>query len=120
MRVTHAYFGQDSLQQLALGFRQPLAEDPRGDANNEFAVFRSFLTRRAKPRVEAMRIDPPFHVLQNFFPGIHALRTSKMRKIPITAISTTVEKLWKIQPQELLAAAVSFWVDPATLSPSVR
>jgi hypothetical protein len=74
VRISHAHFGQDGLQQLAVGFRQPFPEDPGRDANHELAVFSSFLTRRPKPRGEAVRVDPPFHMLQNFFPGIHSVK----------------------------------------------
>jgi hypothetical protein len=80
VRISHAHFGQNGLQQLAVGFRQPLPENPGRDADHEFAVFRSLLTGRTKPGGEAMRVDPPFHVLQNFFPGIHSLKTLKKAK----------------------------------------
>jgi hypothetical protein len=80
MRVPHAHFGQDGPQQLAVGFRQPFPEEPGGDANHELAVFSSFLTCGSKPRGETVRVDPPFHVLQNLFPGIHTLKTLKKAK----------------------------------------
>jgi hypothetical protein len=71
--IAHAHFGQDGLQQLAVGFRQPLPENPGGYANHEVAVFGSFLARGTKPRGETVRVNPPFHMLQNFFPRIHSL-----------------------------------------------
>ena len=113
MSVAHAHFGQDGLQKLAIGFRQPLAKDAGGNSNEQLAIFGAFLSCGPKPCRETVGINPPFHVLQNFFPGIHCLKNlivgelpflrqdkqvqpdSRKRKEPPPAISTTVEKLWK-------------------------
>jgi hypothetical protein len=131
-RISHAHFGQDGLQELAVGFGQPFPEKPGGHANQEPAVFRSFLTRGPKPRGEAVRVDPPLHVLQNLFPGIHSVKTLIVNGLQVQPVPEESEKsprqlfpqLWKncgkTQPQEPLAAAVSFWVDPVTFSPSTE
>ncbi len=64
-------FDQHGLQQLAVGFGQPLAKRPRGHAHNQLAVLVAFLPCGAKPGGKAVRVHPPFHVLQNVFPRIH-------------------------------------------------
>jgi hypothetical protein len=101
MSVAHSHFGQNRLQQLAVGFRQSLPEDARGDSNHEFAVFSALLPGGPEPCRETVGINPPFHVLQNFFPGIHCLKNLKKARMPTPDISTTVEMLWKLQPQDL-------------------
>ena len=63
LHVRHAHFHQDGLQQLAVGFRQALAEGPRRDANDHRAVIGALLLGRHKPGGKAMRVHPPFHVL---------------------------------------------------------
>ena len=63
MRVVHADFDQNRLQQLTVSFREPLSKYARRDSNHQLAVFRAFLACGAKPCGEAMRINPPLHVL---------------------------------------------------------
>jgi hypothetical protein len=77
-----------------------------------------------------VRIDPPFHVLQYFFPGIHSLRVLVVDVLQVQPAAEESKKspsqlfpqLWKncgkTQPLKPHAAAVSFWVDPVTFSPS--
>jgi len=71
LRIGHADFHQHRLQQLAIGLGQPLAKGPRRYSHDQLAVVAAFLPGGCKPGREAMRVNPPFHVLQNFFPGSH-------------------------------------------------
>ena len=80
MRVVHADFHQDRLQQLPVSFREALPKNARRHADDQLAVFRAFLASGAKPSGEAVGVNPPLHMLQYLFPGIHSLRTLKKRK----------------------------------------
>src|SRR5258708_24635929 len=95
MRVVHADFHQNGLQQLTISFREALAKDARRHADDELAVFRAFLPRGTKPSREAVGVNPPLHMLQNFVPRIHCFGALFKAKIPPDGISTDVEKLWK-------------------------
>ena len=100
VRIAHAHFGQHGLQQLAVGFRQSLAEYPGWNSYDELAVFRSFLASGAKPRGETVRVNPPFHVLQNFFPGIHSVNVLIVGELQVQPAPEESEKsLRQIFPQ---------------------
>src|SRR6266852_7719 len=83
-RIRDAHFEQDRLQQFPVGFRQPLAEQPRRHPDHQLAVLGAFLPGGAEPGGEAVRVHPAFHVLEDFVPGIHGatLLTSGAAKAP--------------------------------------
>lgn len=69
--VRLADFNQDSFQKLAVGLRQPFAEELRGDPDDQAVVFGTLLPRRPEPSRETMWIDSTFRVLKDLVPKIH-------------------------------------------------
>src|SRR5712691_10381002 len=80
---------EHSLEEFAVSLRQTLAEHPRGHPNEQFAVLRAFLAGGTEPGREAMRVNPPLHMLQNLIPSAHRRPFKTPRPI-----STGVEIVW--------------------------
>src|SRR6266566_2645177 len=76
LHVRHAHFYQHRLQQFAVSLSQALSKGPRRDPNDYSAVIGPLLLRRKEPSGKAVRINPPFHMLENFFPGVHVLKAA--------------------------------------------
>ena len=95
-RIRETNLKQNCLQQLAIGFRQPLAEKPRRHPHQQLAVLNAFLPGRAKPGSKTMRVDAALHVLEDLLPRIHRLvALAELEKMTPATISTGVEILWK-------------------------
>src|ERR1700730_7993557 len=63
--------GQNGLKKFPIGFRQSLAEQPRGNANNQAVLFGPLLPCGTEPGEETVRIDTPLGVLKHFVPKVH-------------------------------------------------
>src|SRR5262249_13845583 len=66
-----ADLSQHSLQEVAIGLREALAEQAGGDANDEAVLFGALLPRGTEPGGVAMRIYSALGVLEYFIPEIH-------------------------------------------------
>ena len=66
-----ADFDQHGLQKLAIGFGKALAEEPRGNADDQQILFRALLPGWFEPCGVAMWVYAPRGVLQDFVPKIH-------------------------------------------------
>src|SRR5271156_6376844 len=71
MELWLADFNQHCFQQLAVSFREALAEKARGHADGQTIVFRTIQACRSKPSGEAVWINAPLCVLKNLFPKVH-------------------------------------------------
>src|ERR1700735_2341495 len=93
LQLGTSQFGEDGLQKLAIGFRQPFAKQRRGNANDQAILLSALKTSGTKPGSEAMRVDAAFGVLKDLVPEIHRAN------LPFATISTAVEILWKSPTQ---------------------
>src|SRR5580692_3043648 len=75
-------FNQHRFQQLAVSFREALAEKARRDTNRQTIIFRAIQASGSKPGGEAMCVAESYP-------------KGSSSESALTAISTDVEMLWK-------------------------